>query len=94
MDVLFLLVIVGIVGFLCWKCEMNRSMLALIIVLAVSLFVLSYPGRETFALPPSTPITTDNLELAGIVRPSVFNCVDQIGVTAEMSPLFATERDA
>jgi hypothetical protein len=72
-------------------------MLALIIILGLSLFVLAYPGRESFsaeAPSPSVAISTDNLQLAGIVRPSVFNCADQIGITAEMSPLFASKYDA
>jgi hypothetical protein len=94
MDALFLLVIVGIVGFLCWKCEINQSMLALIIMLGLSLFVLAHPGRESFASDSdSVPVTTDNLQKAGIVRPSVFNCANQIGVTAEMSYLFANKMD-
>jgi hypothetical protein len=96
MDALFLLVVVGIIWFLCWKCDINKSMILLILLLGISVVVLAYPGTESFyvaGLPPSPPVTTDNLEFAGIARPSVFNCMDKIGITAEMSPLFATKYD-
>jgi hypothetical protein len=53
--------------------------------------------RETFQAEAPAPapiaITNETLVAAGIVRPNVFNCANQIGITAEMSPLFASKND-
>ncbi len=52
-----------------------------------------YFYQESAAPAPSVPLTNQTLIDAGLVRPSVFNCADQIGITAEANPLFAFKSD-
>jgi hypothetical protein len=85
---------------ICWKCEIHRSILVLLVILGIALCACAtkeyfYQEKQALALAPapSVPITNATLMEAGIVRPSVFNCADQIGITAEMNSLFAFKED-
>lgn len=89
--VVFFIVLATIV--ICWNCKIHPSLLVLLVVLGLGLCTCYV--REAFQEEPSVPIAINNetLAAAGIVRPNVFNCANQIGVTAEINPLFATKND-
>lgn len=87
---------------ICWNCEIHRSILVLLVILGIALCACAtkeyfYQEKQALALAltpaPAVPITNATLMEAGIVRPSVFNCANQIGITAEMNSLFAFKED-
>ncbi len=90
MDALLFLVLLMIAVYICWNCEINRSSVILIVLLGISVYVMANPGTEQFL----DSLTISDLHTAGIKRPSIINLTPKLGITSEMSPLFATKNDA
>lgn len=89
MDALLFLVIFMIAIYICWNCEINQSSLLLVILLGVAIIVLANPGTEQFL----DNLTIADLNTAGFKRPSLMNLTPKIGVSPEMSWIFATKND-
>jgi hypothetical protein len=84
MELFVIFGILGLIVAMCWKFPITPSLLAFIGVISLTLCCLAFVGVEKFI-----QINNDTLEEAGIKRPSVFNCMNEIGRTAEMNYLFA-----
>ncbi len=82
MEVFFILVVIGLIAAICWKYRITPSLLALIGVLALTICCLAFVGVEKFV---GLEINNASLMDAGLLRPSVFNCADEVGRTPEMN---------
>ena len=75
--------------YILWNCDIARSTSILIIFLGLMLYVMVYPGREEFEEDTTIlGIDEEQLKLAGIVKPSLFDCATDIGSTP-LNPFFA-----
>ncbi len=69
-----------------WNYTVNPSTMILIGLLLLAIYISLFPGFEKFQENPVDVLNTINpdvLKLAGISRPSVYNCVDKIGDSVE-----------
>ncbi len=89
MDAFLFLVLLIIAVYICWNCEINRSSVILIVLLGISAYVMANPGTEQFL----DWLTIGNVNAAGFKRSSIINMTPEMGITSEISPLFATKND-
>jgi hypothetical protein len=100
-DKVLFLFLFGAVAAICWNCEIHRSTVILLVILGLAIctcaskeyFYAEGDAGATGAAPaPTVPLTNETLVAAGVIRPSVFNYANKIGVTPEMNPLFAFQK--
>jgi hypothetical protein len=86
MEYALVLFLTGMVVWILYNYTIHTSTVILVGVLLVTIYMTLYPGFEQFQENPDDLLNTiepKTLQLAGISRPSVYNCVNKIGDSVE-----------
>lgn len=85
MEAVIVIIFFIIAVYILWNCNIARSTGVLIVVLGLAIYVMAHAGREEFQddTPSVDFLNTDPalLAKAGLMKPSVFDCATEIGIS-------------
>lgn len=96
MEYALVLFLTGMIVWILFNYTIHTSTMVFIGLLLVAIYVSLYPGFEKFQENPVDILNTidpETLKLAGISRPSVYNCVNKIGDSVENNIFAANLND-